>query len=78
VSRSDGTIDLEMAEHPLDAVALTVEALAVADRRLAVGFRRDNRSDPNRVRHPTAIPMWYVSAVALEHGRRQWLTTGAI
>jgi len=31
-----------MAEHPLDAVALTVKPLAVADRLGAVQFRRDD------------------------------------
>src|SRR5262249_52809625 len=31
-----------MAEHPLDAVALTVKPLAVADRLGAVRFRRDD------------------------------------
>jgi hypothetical protein len=45
VSRGDGTIDLEVAEHPFDTVALTVEALAVADRCGAVGFRRNDGID---------------------------------
>ena len=27
----DGTVDLEMAEHPFDAVALAVKTLVVAD-----------------------------------------------
>ena len=35
-----------MAEHPFDAVALAVEAFAVADRCGAVGFRRDDGFDP--------------------------------
>ncbi len=35
-----------MAEHPLDAVALAVEAFAVADRGGAVGFWRDDGLDP--------------------------------
>lgn len=35
-----------MAEHALDAIALTVKALAVADRLHAVGFRRDDRLNP--------------------------------
>ena len=46
ISSGDGAIDLEVTEHPLNAVALTVEALAVADRRSAVGFRRDDGFDP--------------------------------
>jgi hypothetical protein len=33
---------LEVAEHPLDGVALTVKPLAVADRVAAVRFRRDD------------------------------------
>jgi hypothetical protein len=37
----DGAVDLEVAEQ-LDAVALTVKPLAVADRLGAVGFRRDD------------------------------------
>jgi hypothetical protein len=32
VSCGDGTVDLEMAERPLDAVTLTVKPLVVADR----------------------------------------------
>jgi transposase len=35
-----------VAEHAFDAIALTVEALAVADRFRAVGFRRDDGLDP--------------------------------
>ena len=35
-----------MAEHSLDAVALAVEAFAVADRCDTVGFRRDDGFDP--------------------------------
>ena len=46
VSRGDGAVDLEMAEHPLDAVAFTVELLAVADRCRAVGFGRNDGFDP--------------------------------
>ena len=42
VPGGDCTVDLEVAEHPLDAVALTVEMLAVADRLGAVRFRRDD------------------------------------
>jgi hypothetical protein len=40
ISCGDGAVDLEVAEHPLDAVALTVKPLAVADRLGAVGFWR--------------------------------------
>lgn len=36
-----------MAEHALDAVALTVEALAVTDRLGAIGFWRDDGFDPS-------------------------------
>ena len=42
ISCGDGAVDLEMAEHPLDAVALTIKPLVVADRRGAVRFRRDD------------------------------------
>ena len=45
VSRGDCAVDLEVTEHPLDAVALAVEALAVADRCGAVGFRRNDGFD---------------------------------
>jgi hypothetical protein len=38
ISRGDGTIDLEVDEHSLDAVSLAVKALAVADRGDAVRF----------------------------------------
>jgi hypothetical protein len=38
VSRCDGAVDLEVTEYALDAVALAVEALAVADRFDAVDF----------------------------------------
>ncbi|MEZ5914584.1 MAG: hypothetical protein R3C42_03015 [Parvularculaceae bacterium] len=41
VTGGDGAIDFEMAEYALDAVALTVEALVVSDRDLAVRFRRN-------------------------------------
>ena len=46
ISCGDGSVDLEMAEYPLNAVALTVETLAVADRLGAVRLRRDDRFDP--------------------------------
>jgi hypothetical protein len=35
-----------MTEHPLDAIALTIEVLAVADGCFTVRFRRDNGLDP--------------------------------
>jgi hypothetical protein len=35
-----------VAEHPLDAVVLTVKPLAVADRLGAVRFRRDDGANP--------------------------------
>lgn len=38
IARGDRTVDLEMAEHPLDAVSLTVEALVLSDRRFAIGL----------------------------------------
>lgn len=49
VSRCNCAVDLEVAEHPLDAVALAIETLAVADRCNAVGFRRDDGFDPARL-----------------------------
>lgn len=45
VAGRDGAVDLEMAEHTLDAVALPVETPVPADRRLAVGSGRDDGSD---------------------------------
>lgn len=42
----DGPVDLEVAEHPLDAVALAIELLAVSGRRYSVGFQRDDGFDP--------------------------------
>ena len=42
ISCGDSAVDLEMAEHSLDAVALKVKPLAVADRLGAVRFRRDD------------------------------------
>ena len=49
VSRGDGTVDLEMAEHALDAIALAVEAFAVADRCGAIGFWRNDGFDHARL-----------------------------
>lgn len=43
ISCRDGAVDLEVAEHALDAVALPVEAFVPPDRGLAVGFRRNDR-----------------------------------
>ncbi len=48
VSCCDGAVDLEVAEHALDAVALPIEAFVPSDRGLAVGFRRNDR--PNAAR----------------------------
>lgn len=45
VAGGDGTVDLEMTDHALDAVALRVELPVPADRRLAVRARRDHRPD---------------------------------
>ena len=43
ISCGDGAVDLEVAEPPLDAVALTIKPLVVvADRLGAVRFRRDD------------------------------------
>jgi hypothetical protein len=46
VSGGDGSVDLEMAEHALDAIALSIEALAVGDIDGAVRLRRDDGLDP--------------------------------
>ena len=43
--RCDGAVDLEVTEHALDAVALAIESLVVADRCLAVRSRRDDQFD---------------------------------
>lgn len=45
VASGDGAIDLEVTDHTLDAVALAIEAFAVADRHLAVRFGRDDGFD---------------------------------
>jgi hypothetical protein len=42
ISCGDGAVDLEVAEHPLDAVALTVKPLVVADHLGAVRSWRDD------------------------------------
>jgi len=49
VSRGDGAVDLEMTEHPFDAIALPVELFAVADRLYPVRFGRDDGFDPARL-----------------------------
>ena len=46
ISRGYGPIDLEVTEHALGAVALAVEAFAIADCPGAVRFWRDHRLDP--------------------------------
>jgi hypothetical protein len=45
VSSGDGTVDFEMTDHALDAVALAIEALVPSDCRLAVGARWDDGPD---------------------------------
>jgi len=42
ISCGDGAVDLEVAERPLDAVALTIKPLVVADRLGAVRSWRDD------------------------------------
>jgi len=54
ISCGDGTVDLEVAEHPLDAVALTVKPLVVADRLGAVGLRWDDGANAAATRAPGA------------------------
>lgn len=46
VAGGDGSIDLEMTEHALDAVSLLIEDPVVDDRLLAVGAPRDDGIDP--------------------------------
>lgn len=46
ISCGDGAVDLEGSDHPLDAMALAIEPLAVVDGGNAVGFRRDDGFDP--------------------------------
>ena len=48
VAGGDGAVDLEVADHALDAIALAVEALVPADRGLAVGAGWDD--GPNATR----------------------------
>lgn len=45
ISCGNGAIDFEVADHPLDTVALAVEALAVTDGCSAVGFWWDDGFD---------------------------------
>ena len=45
VARCDGSADLKVANHALDAVPLAVDPLVPADDSLAVGFRRDDMAD---------------------------------
>src|SRR6266702_1905855 len=45
VSCGDGAADLEMADHALDAIALSVDPLVPANDGLAVGFWRDDVSN---------------------------------
>lgn len=46
VACSNGSVDLEMTEHALDAIALLVEDAVVDDRLLAVRAARDDGVDP--------------------------------
>lgn len=45
ISRGNGTVDLEVADHPLDPVSLAIKSLAVADRNFAVRLRWDDGFD---------------------------------
>jgi hypothetical protein len=45
ISRGNGAIDLEVADHPLDPVSLAIKSLAVADRNFAVRLRWDDGFD---------------------------------
>lgn len=45
VARGDGAADLEVTDHALDAVALTIDALVPANHGLPVGFWRDDMAD---------------------------------
>jgi len=45
VASGDGAVDLEVADHALDAVALAIDASVPTDRGLAMGPRRDGGSD---------------------------------
>jgi len=42
VAGGDGTVDFQMTDQALDTVALSIETLVPADRRLAVRARRDH------------------------------------
>ncbi len=46
VSGGDGAIDLEMAKHALDTIALLVEDVVVDERLLTVGSTWDDGIDP--------------------------------
>lgn len=45
VARGDGAVDFEMADHALDAVAIAIDAAVPANRRGAVGSRRNDRAN---------------------------------
>jgi hypothetical protein len=45
VACGDGTVDLEMADHAFDAIALTIDAAVPADFGLAMGSRWDGGAD---------------------------------
>lgn len=45
VARCDGAVDLEMADHALDAVAVAIDAAVPADRRGAIGPGWNDRPD---------------------------------
>lgn len=49
IASRDCAVDLEMAEHTLDAIALPVEAPVPADRGDAMRARRNNRPDAARL-----------------------------
>ena len=45
ISRGNGAVDLEVADHPLDPISLAIELLAVADLNFAVRLRWDDGFD---------------------------------
>ena len=45
IARCDGAVDFEMSDHSLDDVALFVDAFVPADRVLAVGTGRNDRTN---------------------------------
>jgi hypothetical protein len=45
ITGGDGAVDLEVADHALDAVAFSVDASVPADRGLAMGSRWDGGTD---------------------------------